>query len=101
MIEADLTLYIRKHFSIRSVLNFRVCPHQLDKAVKAGASLGVDFHELHQLADRGNESGDIESKGQQVYKIQLATHDQQSAGSDHRDLHDADGGFDPGIEKSH
>ena len=101
MIESDLALDIRKHFGIRCVLDIRVCPHQFDETVKAGAALGVHFHELHQLADRRDKGGDIEREGEQVNEIQLPAHDQQPTGRDHRHLHDADRGFDAGVEKPH
>ena len=52
VIETDFTPDIREHFGIRDILDFRLCPHQLDEAVKAGTALGVDLHELNQLADR-------------------------------------------------
>ena len=101
VVEADLSSDIRENTGIRGVLNLRFCPHQLDKAVEAGTALSIDFHELDQLADRGDKGGDIEREGQKVDKVKLPAHDQQAAGSDHRHLHDADRGFDSGVEKAH
>ena len=101
VLKADVAFYVGQYFGIRGVLDLGLCAHELHEAVKTCHALGIDLHELHQLADRGGKSGDVERKGDQIDITEPVLHDQKAAEGNDGDLHQADSCFNPCVEQAH
>ena len=59
MIEADLSLDRVQILGVRSILNLRFQPHQLQEPAESSRALHELLHKVDQLFDRGGEGRDI------------------------------------------
>ena len=101
MVKANFTADVTERHSVRRILNLRLGAHQFDKAGEPCAALCINLHELDEFPHRREEGRHIEREGEQIYKVHFTLHDQVTADSNDCHLHDADRGFDAGIEKAH
>ena len=101
VVHIHLSLYVGQLHGVRRVLHGRLRPHQLQKAGKTGSAVGQQLGKVGQLPHGIHKGCDIQTEGDQVHGIQLAPHNEDAAGGDHRHGENGQEEFHHAVESAH
>ena len=101
VIHLDVPLHRSDIPGVGGVGDLRLHPHELHEPFEARHALHELLHKGGELTDGGDEGGDIEGKGDQVDIVHPAPHDEEAAGRDDQDRHQAHGQLHPRVVDRH
>ena len=87
-LQIQVALHRRQLHSVGGILDVGLGAHQLHKPGEARHALHELLHKGGELADGGDEGGDVEGEGDQVGVVHPPLHDEVSAQSDDDHRHD-------------
>ena len=101
VIHVHLSLHVPQLCRVRRVLHLRLRPHQLQKAAEAGCAVGQQLRKVGQPPHRVHEGGDIQAEGDEIHRVHLPPHDEESAHGDDCGREDAQEELHHCVEAAH